>query len=92
MSARRARRQANTSPTITASEIGEYAYCSRAWWYRHVVKLPIPEGEGQSRLHSGAQRHREHGAWVASSTQLRIVGIALAVCGVVALVLALLVK
>ena len=91
MNARRARRQ-ESSPTITASEIGEYAYCSRAWWYKHVVKLPIPESEGQSRLRAGTQAHREHGAWVLSSARLRAMGIGLAVCGAVALVLALFVK
>jgi len=91
MNAHRARRQEATSPTISASEIGEYAYCSRAWWYRHVVKLPVPEGQGRSRLNAGTQAHRQHGAWVASSARLRMAGIALAMCGVGVLILAFLI-
>ncbi len=77
-------------PVITASEIGEYAYCSRAWWYRHIVKLPVPEGEGRGRLAAGTVSHARHGAWVAQSNTLRAAGLVLALAGLGALVLAIL--
>jgi CRISPR/Cas system-associated exonuclease Cas4 (RecB family) len=77
-------------PVITASEIGEYAYCSRAWWYRHVVKLPLPEGEGRGRLAAGTLSHSRHGAWVDQSSRLRTMGLLLALVGIGALVVALL--
>ena len=33
----RSSRQQEEIP-IKVSEIGEYGYCSRAWWYKHVVQ------------------------------------------------------
>lgn len=75
---------------IKASEIGEYAYCSRAWWYRHVLKLSPPHGEGTSRLAAGTQAHSQHGQTVATSTTLRTIAIALAATGFIALVIAVL--
>jgi CRISPR/Cas system-associated exonuclease Cas4 (RecB family) len=74
---------------ITASEIGEYEYCSRAWWYRHVVKMPAPAGEGQSRLAEGTRAHQRHGERVRRSAQLRTVGLLLALAGVAVIFLAL---
>ncbi len=91
MSAERApkRRGSSPSPVIKASEIGEYAYCSRAWWYRHVVKVHVPHNEKYGRLGAGTQAHRKHGGWVTSSARLRVLAIGLALCGLVALGLAL---
>ena len=77
---------------IRASEIGEYSYCSRAWWYRHVVKIAPPAAESPGRLEAGRQAHTRHGRSVALSGALRTAGIALALLGIAALLLALLVK
>ena len=85
------RKSQNTSlRVIRASELGEYSYCSRAWWYRHVLKISPPSSEALSRLQAGTQAHAEHGRSVALSTTLRAVGIALALFGLLALVFALL--
>jgi CRISPR/Cas system-associated exonuclease Cas4 (RecB family) len=92
MSARRAARDRDEPITISASEIGEYAYCSRAWWYKHVARVPMPQGTATGRLAAGRQAHRHHGSLVANSARLRAVGIALALCGIAALVLAVIVK
>ena len=74
---------------LRASELGEYSYCSRAWWYRHVLKIAPPSGESASRLEAGIQAHTRHGRAVALSTTLRAIGIVLALLGLLALVLAL---
>lgn len=75
---------------IRASEIGEYAYCSRAWWYRHVVKLAPPDGNGTNRLAEGTRLHARHGRKVASSAMLRIAALALLAVGLLAIALSLL--
>lgn len=76
--------------TIRASEIGEYGYCSRAWWYRHVVKLSPPEGNGTSRLAEGTRLHARHGKAVASSVTLRVAALILLALGLLALIISLL--
>ncbi len=75
-------------PTIRASEIGEYSYCSRAWWYRHVIKIAPPAAGSRERLARGVQAHQQHGRQVARASTLSTVGLALALLGVLALVLA----
>ena len=50
--------------TIRASEIGEYVYCARSWWYRRACGL---EPEGHERREFGTTLHRRHGQAVASS-------------------------
>ena len=77
---------------IRASEIGEYSYCARAWWYKHVVKIAPPAAETAGRLEAGRHAHTRHGRSVALSGTLRTAGIALALLGVAALLLALLIK
>jgi len=77
-------------PVITASEIGEYAYCSRAWWYRHVAKVSLPEGEGPNRLAEGTRSHRRHGSLVSQSARLQTLGLLLGLAGAVILAIALL--
>lgn len=77
-------------PTIRASELGEYSYCSRAWWYRHVIKIAPPAAGTSERLARGVQAHQQHGRQVARASALSMVGLVLALLGVLALVLALL--
>lgn len=78
-------------PTIRASELGEYSYCSRAWWYRHVIKISPPAGTGQ-RLSKGIEAHRQHGRQVARASALGTIGLALALLGILAMLIAFLVR
>jgi hypothetical protein len=45
---------------ISASELGEYAYCRRAWWLR-AVRGVTTERQG-NRFSGGHAAHRRH-AW-----------------------------
>jgi hypothetical protein len=83
------RKDEPTMRVLRASELGEYSYCSRAWWYRHILKIAPPSAEGASRLEAGIRAHARHGRAVALSTTLRAIGIALALLGLLALALAL---
>jgi CRISPR/Cas system-associated exonuclease Cas4 (RecB family) len=53
--------------TIRASDIGNYLYCRRAWWYR---KQGV-ESENQAELMAGTQLHRQHGRKVLAASLLR---------------------
>ena len=46
---------------ISASELGEYAYCRRAWWLR-AVRGVATEKQGK-RFSAGHAAHRRH-AWL----------------------------
>jgi hypothetical protein len=65
---------------ISASELGEYAYCRRAWWLR-VIK-GVTTAEQGSRFQAGHGAHHRHGATL-------LVARALLVAAVIALALAL---
>jgi hypothetical protein len=45
---------------ISASELGEYAYCRRAWWLR-AVRGVTTKAQG-NRFSAGHAAHRRH-AW-----------------------------
>ncbi len=91
MSVRRATRngQGGAKPTINVSEIADYAYCSRAWWYRHVAQIPVPRNGKYGRLAAGTRAHRSHGNWVRTGMRLRFAGISMALLGLIALALAI---
>ena len=59
---------------IRASEIGQYAFCARAWWYSRV-KGYAPENTVE--LEQGVVRHRHHGRQVRAYHQLRWMGLGL---------------
>ncbi|HEX6033448.1 MAG TPA: hypothetical protein VFY83_03400 [Anaerolineales bacterium] len=44
-------------PVIRSSDIGNYLYCRRAWWYRKQGF----ESENQAELATGTEIHRQHG-------------------------------
>jgi hypothetical protein len=43
---------------ISASELGEYAYCRRAWWLRTV--RGVTTGTQGNRFSAGHAAHRRH--------------------------------
>lgn len=53
--------------TIRASEIGQYAYCARAWWLGSVEGLP--SGHRQE-MAAGEATHQRHGQGVRASLGL----------------------
>jgi CRISPR/Cas system-associated exonuclease Cas4 (RecB family) len=55
---------------IRSSDIGNYLYCRRAWWY----KKQGFESENQAELATGTEIHRQHGRKVLASTLNRSLG------------------
>jgi CRISPR/Cas system-associated exonuclease Cas4 (RecB family) len=54
---------------IRASEIGEYVFCHRAWWLRHVQGF---RPANTRELAEGAATHARHGWLVGLSSVLRV--------------------
>jgi 3-mercaptopyruvate sulfurtransferase SseA len=64
---------------IRASEIGEYAYCARAWWLRRVQGVST---RNVASLQGGQQAHDRHGRAVAAyQTQRRLALLMAALAG-----------
>ena len=59
---------------IRASEIGEYVYCHRAWWLRHVQGLT---SANVRELAEGTAAHAGHGRLVGLASALRVLAILL---------------
>lgn len=59
---------------IRASEIGQYAFCARAWWYSRV-KGYAPENIVE--LQQGITEHSHHSRQVQAYHQLRWIGLGL---------------
>jgi hypothetical protein len=69
---------------IRASEIGEYAFCHRAWWLQHV------QGHASANvreLAQGSAVHARHGRRVALARALRTLAILLLVAALLAFTL-----
>ncbi len=56
------------SKVIRASEVGEYAYCARAWWLGRVLGYRPANLE---RMAAGEEAHLRHGQKVASYHRLQ---------------------
>jgi CRISPR/Cas system-associated exonuclease Cas4 (RecB family) len=67
---------------ITASEIGSYLYCRRAWWY----KRQGVESANQGEMAVGTEIHRQHGQKVFLSGIYRGLAVILFLIGLVFLV------
>jgi CRISPR/Cas system-associated exonuclease Cas4 (RecB family) len=67
---------------IRSSDIGNYLYCRRAWWY----KKQGFESENQTELAAGTEIHRQHGRTVLSSTLNRTLGLILLLIALILLV------
>ncbi len=83
---------AEDQPVISASELGEFAYCRRAWWLGRVQGLPSANRTGLARgqaLHEGHGRRARHAeslrsaaAWVfLLAAVLTVAGIYLLLAG-----------
>jgi len=59
---------------IRASEIGQYAYCARAWWLARVKGLP---STNVAQMQAGSEQHRLHGRSVERFHRLRRVALVL---------------
>jgi CRISPR/Cas system-associated exonuclease Cas4 (RecB family) len=67
---------------IRSSDIGNYLYCRRAWWYR---KQGV-ESENKAELVSGTELHHKHGRQVMASTLNRALGFILLMVAIVIVV------
>ena len=59
---------------IRASEIGQYAYCARAWWLARVKGLP---SANVAEMRAGTEQHRLHGRSVERFYRLRRLAVVL---------------
>jgi CRISPR/Cas system-associated exonuclease Cas4 (RecB family) len=69
-------------PVIRSSDIGNYLYCRRAWWYR---KQGV-ESENKTELAAGTELHQRHGRQVLASNLTRTLGFILLMIAIVILV------
>jgi len=67
---------------IRSSDIGNYMYCRRAWWYR---KQGTPS-ENQAEFAAGTELHKSHGRRVLASGLTRILGLILLLAAILLLV------
>jgi len=58
---------------IRSSDIGNYLYCRRAWWYRKQGF----ESDNRVELTAGTELHRQHGRKVLASNLTRTLGLVL---------------
>jgi hypothetical protein len=70
---------------VSASEIGSYEYCARAYWLERVQRTERPAATG-SRLADGTGHHRAHGRRVAWQRHLVRAAVALVVAAILVLV------
>lgn len=71
---------------VRASEVGQYSFCARAWWYQHVQGVP-PDDVRPLRV--GEAAHRQHGVRVQAAVAMRWVALLLLGLALVALLVAL---
>jgi CRISPR/Cas system-associated exonuclease Cas4 (RecB family) len=60
-------------PVTRASDIGNYLYCRRAWWY----KKQGVESENKAELAAGTELHHKHGRKVLAASLTRTLGLIL---------------
>lgn len=74
---------------IRASEIGEYLYCHRAWWLRHVRGH---KSANVRELAAGTAAHAAHGRLVWMGYALQVASILLLAVAVIAFLASLILK
>jgi hypothetical protein len=70
---------------VSASEIGSYEYCARAYWLEQVQHTERPAANG-SRLADGTGHHRAHGRRVAWQRRLVRAAVVLVCAAILVLV------
>ena len=78
----RCRDYGESMSVIRSSDIGNYLYCHRAWWY----KKQGFESENQAELALGTEIHRKHGRQVLASNLMRTLGLVLIFVAMILLV------
>jgi hypothetical protein len=68
---------------VTASQVGQYAFCARAWWLGTVEKR---EPAHHARLDAGQEMHERHGWNVALARVTRRLALLLTVSAALGLV------
>lgn len=58
---------------VSASDIGSYVYCARAFWLQKVQDEQVGQ-EARERLEEGTQKHHEHGVRYDRQRQVARVG------------------
>jgi len=66
---------------IRSSDIGNYLYCRRAWWYR---KQGL-ESDNRAEMAAGTQLHQKHGRQVLASNLTRTAALVLLLLALVLL-------
>jgi len=74
---------------IRASELGQYAYCAKAWWLGSVEGVP---SANVREMDAGRSAHERHGQTVQLSVWLSRAGVLCLALGLVMLVLFLLMR
>jgi hypothetical protein len=70
---------------VRASEIGQYAFCARAWWLQQVQNIA---SENVPAMTAGLAGHRAHGRSVVQAERLReLAFVLLTAAAVVAIVM-----
>ena len=59
-------RRSGQPPVISASEVGRFVYCQRAWWLERVVGQEPANSEALER---GRRSHHDHGRLVARASR-----------------------
>ena len=72
---------------IRASEIGEYIFCRRAWWLRHLQGY---QSANVRELAAGTAVHAQHGRTVWLSGVLRVAALVLVALAVIVFLVSLL--
>jgi hypothetical protein len=69
-------------PIIRASEIGQYAYCARAWWLGRIKGY---RSTNEAAMRAGSEAHHDHGRAVESYHRLRRLATVLIIVAALAL-------
>jgi hypothetical protein len=69
---------------IRASELGQYAFCAKAWWLGSVEGVP---SANVHEMDAGASAHEQHGQVVQLSVWLSRAGTACLILGLLMLAL-----
>ena len=75
----------DSRPVLSAAEIGEFAYCAKAWYLKRCGETA--QGE---QLAAGVGFHQQHAARVARASRLQRAGARLALLALVLLIVLML--